>query len=140
MKTMALDIGDKWTGTALSDPLGILARPYQTVATPELSSFLSIVITKEQISNIVVGLPTTLKGTISDQTQKIIDFSKNLEQEFPTITWTLWDERFTSKQANSIKHAKTRDEKLRSHSIAAALILSTYLDYKRMQSAEPDSY
>jgi len=136
MKIMALDIGDRWTGTALSDPLGILARPYQTVATSELSSFLNTVITKEYISSIVVGLPTTLRGTISDQTQKIIDLSKNLEQEFPSIAWSMWDERFTSKQANTIKHAKTKDEKLRSHSIAAALILSTYLDYRRMHSDE----
>ncbi len=59
--------------------------------------------------------------------------AKELEQTFGTTNWALWDERLTSKQANKIKKAKTKEEKLRSHAIADALILSAYLEYKRLQ-------
>lgn len=134
MKTLALDIGDRWIGTALSDPLGILARPYETVNATDLEKFLSSVIQKEQISTIVVGLPTTLRGTESEQTKKTALLARELEKKFNSVIWVLWDERLTSKQANTIKRAKTKEDKLRSHSIAAALILSSYLEYKRMQT------
>ena len=131
MKILALDIGDRWTGVAISDPLGILPRPYDTCKTIELYVFLEKIIPKESISTIIVGLPTTLRGTESDQTKKIIAMADDLKKHFSSIEWKMWDERFTSKQAASIKTAKTKEEKLKSHAIAAAIILSTYLEYKR---------
>jgi len=131
MRILALDIGDRWTGVAISDPLGILSRPYATSKTVELNSFLEKTIEKEHISIIVVGLPTTLRGTESEQTKKIIAMTDELKKIFTTIEWKLWDERFTSKQAAGIKSIKTKEDKLRSHAIAAALVLSVYLEYKR---------
>jgi len=128
---MALDIGDRWTGVALSDPLGILARPHITQKTTDLIDFLRTTLTKENISCIVIGLPTTLRGTQSEQTKKIIATHNTLQQLFPHLEWKLWDERLTSKQANSMKKAHTKEDKLRSHSLAAAIILSTYLEFKR---------
>ena len=71
MKILALDIGDKWTGTAVSDPLGIIARPYKTVETKELEIFLSETIGSENIEKIIVGYPKTMRGTESEQTKKI---------------------------------------------------------------------
>jgi len=139
MKIMALDIGDKWTGVALSDPLGILAKPYDTVKTPELYTFLENVISKEHISIIVVGLPITLRGTQSEQTKKIIAITEELEKQFPTIIWKQWDERLTSKQAATIKLAKNKPDKLHSHAIAAALILSGYLEFQRFHSPPTDN-
>ncbi len=133
MKILALDVGDRWTGIAISDPLGIVARPYKTVKTSDLVIFLTDTIPIEQIGTIIVGLPKTLRGTESEQTKKVRTIAKELEQTFDIITWTFWDERLTSKQAEKIKRAKTKEEKLRSHSIAAALILSSYLEYARFQ-------
>jgi putative Holliday junction resolvase len=145
MKILALDIGDRWTGVAISDPLGILPRPYDTTKTTELFTFLEKTITKERISTIVVGLPTTLRGTESDQTKKVLAMTENLKQLFPTIEWKMWDERLTSKQASTIKPTKTKDDKLRSHAIAAAIFLSSYLEYKRFhenstESSDDDSF
>jgi putative Holliday junction resolvase len=131
MKILALDIGDRWTGVAISDPLGILPRPYDTTKTTDLIPFLEKTIAKEHIATIIVGLPTTLRGTESEQTKKIIAMTEDLKKHFPTITWDMWDERLTSKQANSIKSIKTKEDKLRSHAIAAAIFLSSYLEYKR---------
>lgn len=138
MKIIALDIGDKWTGVALSDPLGILARPYATSKTSELICFLENIFIKESISTVVVGLPTTLRGTQSEQTKKIIATTQELEKLFPSIAWKLWDERFTSKQAARIKPTKSKTDKLESHAIAAALILSGYLEFQRFHAEQND--
>ena len=138
MKILALDIGDRWTGVAISDPLGILPRPYDTCKTADLYTFLEKVIPKEYISTIVVGLPTTMRGTESDQTKKVIAMTQELKAHFSTIEWTMWDERLTSKQAAGIKSTKTKEDKLRSHAIAAAIFLSTYLEYKRFHEKPAD--
>lgn len=138
MKILALDIGDRWTGIAISDPLGILPRPYDTCKTTDLYTFLENTIAKENISTIIVGLPTTMRGTESEQTKKIIAMSQTLKIKFPAIEWHLWDERLTSKQAAKIKSIKTKEDKLRSHAIAAAIFLSTYLEYKRFHEETTD--
>lgn len=138
MKILALDIGDRWIGVAISDPLGILPRPYDTFKTADLYNSLEKVIEKERIATIVVGLPTTMRGTESEQTKKIIALFDDLKNHFSALEWQLWDERLTSKQAAGIKSTKTKEDKLKSHAIAAALILSTYLEYKRLHSNQDD--
>ncbi len=129
MKILGLDIGDRWTGVGISDPLGMFARPYITIETKQLFDFVQTTIDTESIGTIVVGYPKTLKGTESEQTKKIIHVTEQLKTAFPNIKWQLWDERLTSKQAEKIKKARTKEEKKESHSIAAALILGSYLDH-----------
>jgi len=132
MKIAALDIGDVWTGTALSDALGIVAQPYKTAETKNLVNFLQDLFAKESIQIIVVGYPKTMRGTESEQTKKIVAHKEQLEQLFPEKTWVLWDERLSSKRAATIKRAKTKEEKIKSHSLAAASILETYLQFRSM--------
>ncbi len=129
MKILALDIGDRWTGTAISDPLGMFARPYQTVQTKQLDQFLVKIIEQEKLKIIVVGNPRTLRGTESEQTKKVQLEKERLEKLFDTVSWELWDERLTSKMASRVKKEKTKEDKLKSHSIAAAFILESYLSY-----------
>ncbi|NBP00623.1 MAG: Holliday junction resolvase RuvX [Proteobacteria bacterium] len=127
MKILALDLGDVWTGTALSDALKMFSRPHQTVKTTALIPFLEATFKEHKISTVVVGYPKTLKGTESDQTRKIVSHKEQLEKQFPLVSWVLWDERMTSKQAQIIHNKK--EDKQKVHSIAAALILETYLMY-----------
>ena len=129
MKILALDIGDRWTGSALSDPLCMFAHPYKTVQTVELKEFIKKIIDQEQVKTIVIGYPQTLRGTESEQTKKIITIAADLEQSFSTIDWVMWDERFTSKQAKKLKKVKNKEEKRLLHTIAAAFILTGYLDH-----------
>lgn len=137
MKLLALDLGDKWTGSAISDSLGIIAKPYKTIATETLNDFLTTTITTEKISTIVVGLPITLKGTESEQTKKILLHKEQLQNLFPFIMWVLWDERLTSKQAESLKKITTKEEKIQAHSKAAAFILQTYLEHLHFKKNMP---
>lgn len=135
MKILALDMGDRWIGSALSDPLGMFARPYKTVDVRNLESFLQETIAHEGITTIVVGIPKTLKDTDSDQTRKVKGAIEQLQRAFAAITWILWDERWTSQQASKLKKTKTKEDKIHSHSIAAALILGSYLDYLAFQKS-----
>lgn len=133
MKLLALDLGDKWVGTALSDALGIVARPYQTTTLNDLVSFLKDLFAKEKIGTIVIGYPITMRATESKQTESTLLIKEKLEQEFPSHIWLLWDERLSSKRAQTLKKAKTKEEKIRSHSIAAAFVLESYLTYCHLQ-------
>ncbi len=134
MKILALDLGDQWTGVAISDPLHIIARPLVTIATTNLMEFIATIVKEERISTIVLGYPKTLKGTESDQTRKISAMGTQLQTKFPTITWVWWDERLTSKQAAHIIRPKNKEDKLSTHAVAAALLLMGYLDSLKFQS------
>lgn len=129
MKKAALDLGNVWTGVAISDPLNLFASPYKTIPTKELESFLQTFIQEESIDTILVGLPITMKGTESEQTKLTIQTKERLEKQFPQVSWRLIDERLSSKHADQLKRAKTKEEKIQSHSIAAAFILKAYLQF-----------
>lgn len=129
-KILALDLGDQWIGIAISDAAGFIARPYKTVEIHELDAFLRDCINQEKLTTIVLGLPTTMRHTISQQTQKILTEKERLATVFPAINWILWDERLSSKRAQELKYAKTKEEKRKSHAVAAAFILDSYLVYR----------
>lgn len=139
MKIVALDIGDRWTGVAMSDLEVLFAHPYTTVETTELIPFLSQAIQTHDITTIVVGYPQTLQGKESDQTRKTISFMETLQKTFPNITWDLWDERLSSKFADSSIFKKKKNlspkeqqaEKLKGHARAAAFVLDAYLERLR---------
>jgi len=129
MKKAALDYGTVWTGVALSDPLNFFAKPYKTTQTKDLDSFIEKLLKEESIDIIIVGLPITMRGTESAQTKLTIEAKERLEKKFPQVEWRLLDERLSSKQADQLKRAKTKEEKIHSHSVAAAFILETYLQF-----------
>jgi putative Holliday junction resolvase len=130
MRILALDLGDVWNGVAISDPLGITARPYATIPSTDLFIRLKEIISKEKINHIIVGYPQTLRGTHSAQTEKILLTKKAIEEQFSDIKCTLIDERFTSQRAAVLKKARDKSDKLEQHAIAAALILTSYLEHQ----------
>ena len=75
MKILALDIGDVWTGSAYSDPLGITATPFQTIKSKDLETFIAQQIKDQKIETVVVGYPKTMRGTESEQTKKVVSYS-----------------------------------------------------------------
>jgi putative holliday junction resolvase len=129
MKVIALDLGDVWTGTAISDSLKILSKPFKTIKTTELFTFLSELFVKEHIDTIVVGYPQTMKGTESLQTKKVLEQKELIAKTFPNIKIILWDERLSSKTARAIQGKKAQTQGQNEHSIAAAVILQTYLQF-----------
>jgi len=137
-KIAGLDLGDQWTGIAISDNMHIIATPFETIKTEELHSFLDHFITKHTIKIIVVGIPITVRGKESEQTKKTKLLFLELQNRFPDITFVAMDERFSSKQASEIQKTrkkgtleKIKAEKLKNHAIAAAFILDAYLQRLR---------
>lgn len=128
-KIAALDLGDQWIGIAISDSAKLFARPYITVKAKELISFLTLFLEKENIESIVVGLPKTMNGNISEQTQKVINLKDKLEIIFFQVKWILWDERLSSKRAQELYKNKKDKDKQKEHAIAAAFILDSYLTF-----------
>jgi len=136
MKILALDLGDKWVGTAIAHPLGITCRPYQTVVLKELKDFLTKILSLESIGTVVVGYPKTVStGGESEQTRRVVKLKEELEKQFDVIAgskieWVLWDERLSSKRASEVQqHKHDAESKKKSHSVAAAFILQSYLDH-----------
>lgn len=129
MKKIALDIGDRWIGIAISDAIGMLARPLETVESTDLVAYLTTLLAKERVDTVIVGYPKTLRGTESEQTKKITASFEQLSLQFTQVNWKLWDERMTSQQAAKLQKDTSKEAKQKSHSIAAALILTSYLDH-----------
>ena len=134
-RILALDIGDVWVGSALSDATGLIASPLDTINFKDLFKFLEEIVKKYDIKSVVVGYPKSVGGNISQQTQKTLDVYKKLQAEFLDLQFILWDERFSSKRAKSLLQGKQLHRrknvknKQHEHSLAAAFILDSYLVY-----------
>src|SRR5258708_24114888 len=86
-KVIALDLGDQWTGIAISDAMLFCAMPLTTVETRTLQLFLSDLIKKQNIGTILVGIPFTLRGTESDQTKKVRAQVEQLKMVIKDVEW-----------------------------------------------------
>jgi len=143
MRILALDLGDVWVGTALSDPLGIVCRPLKTVKRGELIAFLTTAIDQHDVSKILVGFPAGTDGQETEQSKKTYEFFLRCREQFPFVTWELLDEYLTSQLATQHQQTVKRQRlssqsKLESHSLAAAFLLKDYLYSTRQVSEEDD--
>jgi putative Holliday junction resolvase len=135
MRILALDIGDRRIGVALSDPLGILASPLTTIdrSTPDTEAAIDAVLAlaeQHEAAEILVGIPYLMSGRIGTQARITLDFAQALSER-TAIPITHTDERLSSVQADRMLAqsgtSNTRD-KGRTDSAAAAVILQAYLD------------
>lgn len=137
-KIAALDLGDQWIGIALSDSLKMFARPFTTIKAAELDHFLKDFIEEQKLETIVIGLPKTMSGTLSKQTEKIIALKEQLAIAFSQVPFVLWDERLSSKRAVSLQKTKKEQSKQTDHAIAAAFILDSYLLFLKPTSLDSE--
>ena len=83
-RVMGIDYGDRKVGIAISDPLKIIAYPYQTIdrkVTPDYIFEIKKIITEKNVGSIVVGYPITLSGTESQQTKVTLKFIEELKDK-----------------------------------------------------------
>lgn len=138
-RIMALDIGMRRTGIAVTDPEQIIATGLKTISTSALKIFLDDFLKTEQVEEVVVGWPKNLDNTDSDVTSFIKNTVVNLQTYFHTLKWHWEDERFTSKMAyKTMGMAGAGKSKMKDKStvdmLSAVLILQSYLERKRMTS------
>ena len=99
MRVLALDHGSARCGVALSDPTGLLATPIEPVERPGTRRGLRRIATlvrEQEVERVVVGLPVSLTGGDSAQTQEARAFASRLETVLDPIPVELYDERFTT--------------------------------------------
>ena len=131
-RVLAIDYGKKRTGLAVTDPLKIIATALETVLTIDLLKYLADYMQKEQVEQIVLGLPVNLNSQDTDITADVRKFADILRNQFPAIPLHFYDERFTSKMAlqsmiDSGTKKKDRREKGNLDKISAVIILQSFL-------------
>lgn len=132
---IAIDYGKARCGVAATDDMKIIASGLDTVETRFLMDFLKKYVVENRVEEVVVGLPTDLKGNVSEVETDILGFIENFKKEFPQIEVHRFDERFTSKMASffisqSGKTKKKRQEKGLIDKVSATIILQNFLEQK----------
>jgi len=136
MRVLALDVGERRMGVAISDPTGALARPLQTlVCGSREEDFAAIagLVAEHDVGLVVVGQPLSLDGTEGPQARRVARYAEALAARLP-VRIVSWDERYTTAEAKEILRQgrgekgrrRAREKKL--DAVAAAVILQSYLD------------
>lgn len=132
-RILCLDLGQKRTGIAVTDPLGLVPGSLDTLETLEVLTFLKKYCVSEQVSSMVVGLPIHLNGEESEMTVFVKNFIIELQREFPDIEINTIDERLSSVQAQKtliqmgIKKSKRQDKGIYDK-MSAMILLQSYMD------------
>ena len=139
-RILALDVGGKRIGVAMSDPDRIIASGQQTLdAQPAKTVFMRIkhIVEQVEITQIVIGLPLTLRGEVGPQAEIVQTFGRDLAKRV-AVPIALYDERLTSVAAErSLEAMGVKKSKRRDHvdELAAILILQAYMDSLRSAKA-----
>ena len=138
MKYLGLDLGSRTLGIAVSDNTGLIASSYKTIRHKEeydrlIDEVLKIV-EELKIDGIVLGFPKNMNNTIGVKGELSLDFKNKLE-EVLDIPIYLQDERLSTKAATDMLiegNVSRKNRKKVVDSIAATIILQTYLDRRRI--------
>ncbi|MFY9983157.1 MAG: Holliday junction resolvase RuvX [Chthoniobacterales bacterium] len=132
MRYLGIDFGSSRIGIAISDELGMLAHPLETV--PNDASFLSRlrkIVLEKGVSRMVVGIPRNMDGSYGPAAEKAKLFLSELKSQFTDLQLIAWDERLTTMEAQRLLHAAGRDVKKSRpviDQVAAQVLLQSYLD------------
>ena len=142
MRLLAVDVGERRIGLALSDPTATLARPLKVLTVPRLENkrlkgvivvaneILTLEKEEDGLAGVVVGLPVSLTGQAHSQTQYVLRFVESL-RTYTELPIHFQDERLSSHEAESRLAEHERDwrkRKIRLDAASAAVILQDFLD------------
>jgi putative Holliday junction resolvase len=136
-------VGERRIGVAVSDPDGSFALPLRSLDGRQQSAAFDAIgslALDHGAEEIVVGLPLSLSGSDSAQTEAVRDFAGGLEQRLK-LPVHLWDERLSSQEAMRRvqdsqprgRSRRTRKPDVDTDAIAASIILQAYLDRRRAE-------
>jgi putative holliday junction resolvase len=132
-RLMAIDYGQKRIGIAVTDPLQIIPNALETVPTEKIFDFLKKYCSEEEVERFIVGEPFHADGNPTYLTPLVHVFIKKLNEIFPNIPVSTWDESFSSVKARQAIMAsgakkKTRQDKALVDRVSASIILGEYMD------------
>jgi putative Holliday junction resolvase len=153
-RTLALDVGDRRIGLALTDELNLIAQPLFTIhRTNDRADLKSIArfIRKHGVTTLVVGHPLNANGSLSAQSAKARAFAEALRAAHPELEHHLLDERLTTLEAHALldaaghaprsagkTHGQQIDRKDLIDQVAAVLLLESFLSQQNGPSLLPD--
>jgi putative Holliday junction resolvase len=133
-RVMALDVGSRTIGMAVTDPLGFTAQGLITIRRKNKRTDLAAleaVIRNYGVVELVVGLPLRMSGAEGRQSERMREFVAVLEHHFVDLPIHLWDERLTSVEANRLLRETDMSIKKRAavvDQLAAVLILQNWME------------
>ena len=137
VRTLALDYGERRIGVAISDPTGVIAQPWETIAATaggrDALERIAELVRANEVGQIVVGLPLHMNGSSGPEAERARAFGERVRARAGVAVDYL-DERWTSLEAErALDEAgvKRRDQRGRVDPIAAALLLRTWLERRR---------
>ncbi len=142
-RILALDYGKRRIGVAISDALGITAQPLDTWVGYDICQVVEEIqqlIQQNQVVEILVGMPLTLKGEPGEVARCVHGFIQSLKTRL-NMKVTVWDERLTSKMAEQTMRQmgmKPSQNKAKIDRLAAVILLQSYLVYKEQNGLLPD--
>jgi putative Holliday junction resolvase len=139
VRILALDVGHKRIGLAVSDPLGFTAQGLGILQRQGRESDLSRLLEMAReyhVQEILVGLPRHMDGRLGSQADDILELANALGEALG-VPVTTWDERLSSKEAERVLIAADVSRRRRRQvldKLAAVLILQAYLDSRGQKS------
>ena len=136
-RALGIDHGDARIGLAISDDLGMLAHPLETISVKETPDFIGRIATimqREKISTVILGMPRNMDGSYGPASEKVKVFAEKLRTE-TDCTIKFWDERLTTVAAQKSLHdagKNTKQSRKIIDQVAAQLILQGWLDSQAM--------
>jgi putative Holliday junction resolvase len=133
---MALDVGERRIGVAMSDPTRVLASPLTTLKAqprPRALEQIGALVRDYEVAEVVVGLPLTLSGEIGPQAHAIQQFAEELSKVL-SVPLHMFDERLTTVAAERMMidlGMKPEQRRARIDEVAASIILQDFLDAGR---------
>lgn len=138
MRLLALDVGDRRVGVAVSDEMGLLASPLAVLQRRSKADDwvrIARLVREQGVGGLVVGHPLNADGSPGPQAQRIERYAaalvEALRAEGLDLPLTLWDEYGSTQRAQEAMieaGRKRRDRQVRIDAVAAAVILQDYLD------------
>ena len=137
MRILALDVGERRIGLALSDPTGVIASPIDAIELDDSEAAhdqAARLASGLELSEIVVGMPYSMSGARGRQAGRVAAFVRELAKRVDVPVTTV-DERLSTAQAERLlrdRGVEPSRDKGRLDSAAAAVILQSYLDSRRL--------
>jgi len=136
-RILALDLGTRRIGLALSDGLGITAQGLETLLRRNKRADLAALgtlIRERGVTQILMGNPLHMSGTAGRQSDWAREFAGDIER-YTGLPVKLWDERLTSMEASRVLRASGISIEKRARAIdqmSAVILLQSYLDFRAM--------
>jgi putative pre-16S rRNA nuclease len=137
-KLLALDVGDRRVGVAVSDATGLIASPLAVIRrASRVEDFgrIATLVREQGAEGLVIGHPLNDDGSAGPQARRIERYAvallAALQEEGLDLPMVLWDERMSTWRAQEAMIAagrKSRDRRARLDAVAAAVILQDYLE------------